>query len=1681
MIPRILRACAALLLGFVAATGDASAQVRTIENVAYASWTSEGVAGEARSNRVSVAVLQSSQSLETFRFDPQGSPQIYPAAPSCGSATGAAEPVAVSAATQYRAGEVIYLDIAAAAANLDPAAIDSIAVRLTTSAGASLVLGVSETAADSGRFAVAVPTRQAIRNAPQADPCALSVAGGDRVSVSVLAVDGDAALFGVDIAILADPFGVVFDSETGEPVSGASVALVDAVTGQIATVFAEDGTTPWPSRVISGMPITDGAGNVYAMPPGRYWFPLTSLGRYRLQIEPPPPYSAPSLATPEQLARLTREDGRAFAISAASFGGEFALESVAPVEVDIPVDSDGAGLDLAMSVSRDRVQPGDAVIYSLVVNNPRPQERRDVVVTVDFPPDLRVRRETIRINGEVVPDGAARLSADGLQLELALDPLPALGSIRISYAAVVRADARPGQLASNAASRDGLGRQSRANAVVRVEGDRIAGRMTIIGRVTAGSCTSDAEARGIAGVRLVMEDGSFAVTDAEGRYHFDGVVPGTHVVQVARSTLPPGMQIVECGGSTRSAGSPASRFVIGQGGSLIRADFLVAAVATPVAPKLAYAAGLLEFPGPVSARPQQAQPASAGGQQDWLALGDGPDGWLSPAEDANPRVPAIKVAFRHRAGQTVRLFVDGQEVAQTAFDGTLETSDQSFAVSMWRGVPLADERTVLAAEVYNSLGGLNGRMEREVFFTSRPANVALVPEQSRLVADGVTRPVLVVRITDRNGRPVREGVSGNFVLSAPFESAAQIDLQQIRQLSGIGEASARWVIEGENGLARIELAPTMVSGQLRVSFDFSDENIRRRQELDAWVTPGDVEWTIVGLGEGTLGARTVADNMERGGDFDSDLGDRARLAVYAKGRVLGKYLVTLAYDSARQSDDQPLLGALDPYAYYTVYADSSQRRFDAATREKLYLRVETSTFFALYGDFQTGFDETQLGRYQRSATGVRAEARLGAVQAEAFAARIGSTFRRDEFQGNGLAGPYPLGSRDIVINSERVTIEVRDRFRSEVIVSARSLARFIDYTIDPLSGTITFSEPVLSRDSSLNPQIVIIEYETGQASGGAINAGARAVFTSEDGALSIGATAITDQGEGPRSNLGVADVRLELGNASEIRAELGASETQGEVQTAWLVEAQHQTGALDLVAYARSISGDYGIGQQSTGETGRRKLGIDARYLINDQLSALASLSQDDSLADSARRRVGQLQLAYRSPASDLQLGLAHFDDRRAGGERDTSTVLEAGGTQRLFANRLELSAAASLALDDPESIDLPARQRLGLRYAITPDVRLTGTYEIAKGEAIDARTFRAGLELTPWQGGSVATSIGQQSGTAGAGGGQFASVAVAQTIALSPQITISATLDGNRILGDAPASGDVVNPGQPPANGGPLSVERTLFEDFTAATLSGTWRAGQWTATGRGEYRAGQFADRKGLAFGIIRQIGEGRSLGGNFLWTRADGADGGSSAIIDAGLTLALRPAEIDWSLLGRIEYRSDSVTGALAGNLSPVGRTALMVTGDAVSRRLIGSLSANWSPGAGRNPGQLNEIGLFLGTRYGFDQVDGLDLEGLTALAGVDLRLGLNDWLDLGGSASIRANVTDGSLSYAVGPQASFAVAQGALLSVGYNFAGFRDPDFSVDRALDQGVFAAIRFKFDAETLGVQAGKNGTRGDP
>ena len=451
---------------------------------------------------------------------------------------------------------------------------------------------------------------------------------------------------------------------------------------------------------------------------------------------------------------------------------------------------------------------------------------------------------------------------------------------------------------------------------------------------------------------------------------------------------------------------------------------------------------------------------------------------------------------KHLPRQKVELTVNGKAVDMLNFDGTKKSTNGKMRVAVWRAIGLDEGNNLLKAVVTDEDGAVVETLTQSVYVATSPMNAQFLKDQSVLLADGVTRPRIAVRLTDRNGKPIQHGSVGDFGLTDPYRAAIDVDAQQASQLSGLERAAPVWKVHGDDGVAYIELEPTTASGTVAVNFNFQDGEVRRPLRIEAWLDPGDRPWTVVGFAAGTVGFNKLEEGLEELVEDDDQLNLDGRVALYAKGRVSGKWLMTLAYDSDKNEDETRFAGVIDPRRYYTVYADRAEQRHDAASIRRLYLKLERPQFYALFGDYSTGIDEPELARYQRSYNGIKAEYRSDDVHAQAFAADTPYRYRREEIQGTGLTGPYALAARDILPNSERITLEVRDRLRSDRIVERRDLIRHIDYDIDYLAGTLRFREPILSRSSSLDPQFIIAEYEVDGVGQRVNNAGGRVKWQS---------------------------------------------------------------------------------------------------------------------------------------------------------------------------------------------------------------------------------------------------------------------------------------------------------------------------------------------------------------------------------------------------------------------------------------------------------------------------------------------------------------------------------------------------------------------------------------------------------
>jgi uncharacterized repeat protein (TIGR01451 family) len=1542
-------------------------------------------------------------------------------------------PAPIDAATLARSVQVktldVYSDMVLVLEN--PAGNHDAAERETATINASVgttsvKIPLRETGPDTGVFAGGVPATATGKH-PELRPCDGRAVRGVRISLSF---DEDAESLASSHSLLIDPAGFVFDSRTGVPVDGAIVSLVDA-NGQPATVFGDDGVSRYPSTVTSGGTVTDAGGTVYPALRGRYRFPLTLPGVYHLVVQPPGDYTAPSVVPLATLERLTDPAGQRFILNDASFGRALTLSTPDPFYADIPVDRpDDARLLLTKTASVRDAVPGDLVQYRLRLTN-RGARTAAAGITDHLPPGLRYTTGSTRGTAEPV------VAADGRTLTFPLAPLPAGATAEISYIVTIAPAAPVGEAVNHAqATGDGVSSNDAA-ASVRLRPLPFIDALTILGRVTEGDCGDPvARRKGVAGVRLMLEDGSFAVTDRDGLYHFEGVPAGRHVVQLDRAGIPVSHVPVACDADTRQAGSAISRFVEAGGGLVKRVDFQLKPTGRTVTAD----------PLPVAV----ADDAVAAGNRDWLAVATPGTDWLFPAAGHNPRAPAQRVVVKHDPAERVTLTIDGVAVDPLAFDGT-DRAD-AVAVSRWTGIPLHEGDNRLVATVRGRDGQVVRTLDRIVHYAGAATLATFESKHSRLLADGLSRPLLAVRVVDRDGRPVRAGTPVPFQVDQPYRAAPPVTGEQAlaRTAAGTGTSEQVAAVVGDDGLAFLPLAPTTQAGAVHAIVTLADERRTHRSEIRTWLTAPARDWMVVGFGAGSLGydtLRTRASALPRAtrGAMVRD----GQLALYASGRIRGSWLLTMAYDSDRRVDPtRGITDVIDPTRYYTVYGDAAVQGYDAATRRKLYLRLERREAYALFGDIRTGFTDTQLTRYSRTLTGAKAAYEGRTLRATGFVANVDTRYARDEIQGNGLTGPYRLSQRGIVPNTDRLHLEVRDRFRSERILSTVPLTRHIDYEIDIRLGTVRFRDPVLSRDTGLNPRFIVAEYEVEGTSAAARAAGARIAGRTGDGRVEIGATLIRDETLGA-AMVGGADLRARLGG-TELRGELAGGGRHGLADgLAWLAEAEHHGAGLDLLLYARQQDTRFGVGQQNLVEAGTRKLGIDTRLRLAPRLDLTAIGWYQAQLIGAGERIAGDARLEYRRAAGTVFAGAQIARDRGLDGRDRNSLLLTLGGTQALN-DRLSLSGQTQFAPGGARaSVDFPARQQLTASWRATDAVRLIAGYERADGRDFATNTVQLGFDLTPWRGGKLTSTLNDQA-TGVAGRRTYAQYGLAQSVPLGGGWSVEATIDAaDTVRGAVPVTG-AINAFQPAASGGYLSATQ-VNGDYRAVTLGVAWRAARWAWNARLERRDATAEDRSGFTANLLRTLGGGGTVAGGVRSWQVTDRTGARSMQTDADLALALRPFDSRWSILERLELHRER---------------AAAVTTAQTSDRIVNNLALNYRTGP-EGAGHGLEATLHHGIRYIRGRFTGDTYTGLIDVTGFELRHDIGHRFDIGVQASVQHSWSGrGAWAWSGGPSLGVSPAGNLWLTAGYNIAGYRDRDAGADRYTRKGPYVTMRIKVDQD---------------
>ena len=248
-------------------------------------------------------------------------------------------------------------------------------------------------------------------------------------------------------------------------------------------------------------------------------------------------------------------------------------------------------LALEKSAAPTRAEPADVVTYTLTIANRGVSPVPSVAVRDTLPVGFRYVPGTALVDGNLI---ANPTGGTGPALEFAVGTVPAQGAVTLRYRALVNTSAVLGDGMNRAlALNSGLGIASnRAVAQVDVDGGVFANDGVLVGKVFA-DCSCDSgrtqgnEEVGVPGVRVYLEDGRSAITDVEGKYHFDVVAPQPPHGEDRPHDAPRGRHVRRGGHARRARPGHALR---GHGGRRARARRLRARRLRPRIPRRAHGA-----------------------------------------------------------------------------------------------------------------------------------------------------------------------------------------------------------------------------------------------------------------------------------------------------------------------------------------------------------------------------------------------------------------------------------------------------------------------------------------------------------------------------------------------------------------------------------------------------------------------------------------------------------------------------------------------------------------------------------------------------------------------------------------------------------------------------------------------------------------------------------------------------------------------------------------------------------------------------------------------------------------------------------------------------------------------------------------------------------------------------------
>ncbi len=374
-----------------------------------------------------------------------------------------------------------------------------------------------------------------------------------------------------------DPSGVVYDSSNRQPIAGAIVQLISPAGFNPAI------------HLLGGAPAvsqTTGSNGFYQY----LLLPGAPSGNYSLTVTPPANFISPSVQIPAQTGAFTPPAGPGvFTVQAqekppaagqpTTYYLAFNLQSTSADVVNnhIPLDpTQASSLFVTKSVDKAEAELGDSVLYTISIRNTSGPSVSNVTLADRLPAGFRFIPGTAQlVKAGVSTPLVNPVGGVGPNLSFAVGSLAASDSLQVTYRVRLGVGSQQGDGINRAQAVSGNSQSNVAQAKVKVAGGVFTEDACLVGKIFVdcnGNHLQDPEELGIPGVRMYLEDGTWLISDTEGKYSFCGLKPITHVIKVDKKTLPVGSALTTS--SNRNALDPNSLFIDTKMGELNRADFI---------------------------------------------------------------------------------------------------------------------------------------------------------------------------------------------------------------------------------------------------------------------------------------------------------------------------------------------------------------------------------------------------------------------------------------------------------------------------------------------------------------------------------------------------------------------------------------------------------------------------------------------------------------------------------------------------------------------------------------------------------------------------------------------------------------------------------------------------------------------------------------------------------------------------------------------------------------------------------------------------------------------------------------------------------------------------------------------------------------------------------------------------